>query len=1058
MLEHGHHRVPVTALAFVPGHEVIIAGEGSILKFYDADTGNILASLSIFKDQVIHGIVLAPDHVSAVVWGGPLFTKLSISIANDGLLRPSSTRVAKAPDWILDAAFAPQLSIEVGYELAIITAHNAVLFPSVREPGGDQILSNSTDATSDCILYSAHLSWLNPSRLLVASGTAFGDVLVWSCYIQQDDAGYCSRKSKIHYTFSAHEGSVFGVQISASVTLPQAGGDSYLLATCSDDRTIKVWDISDFLDQESIQTQQQRDTGFGQKHVARDITPRCLAKTLGHVSRIWHVQFLAYVGTFEGALYLRDATSHVVSIMSFGEDATCISWSMKVSPNSTMPFALMQNSVDLAHVGKHIWSVATNAAGQVCTGGADGTIAVRSRNLSNRNASEIQKDQISESDNIRSYAYVGNSLVGTTDQGRIILISPDVRGGREMIQTISPEVPGLRGYSLVTSMHKTAVIAGTDGAIYLYQQDTAHLLHLTRTSSKVAGLYMCHAHSGIVFLLATSVTSCTATMYSWLEQSAADLDGDDLVEDERRLEIPKGFVVTSFCVVQGEGHRLIAVLGSREGALLIFGWRQPADDSLPPAISIIEGIHGAEAVTGLHCQAVYKWNRRIVHLYSTGRDGTQAVHELDYTDGCVILERIHQLPLPFGPNIEGLALIDHTLLVWGFKGKQFIVYDTSNQRQVMTVDCGGSHRQWAFRPNVLGGSFFWTKAMKQYHITQTEPDYNLLNDGGHGREIKAVSVCPGDTQIIATGSEDTNIKLFTMTDTGFECQRTLRRHITGIQILRWSDDGAYLFSSGGYEEFFVWRIHKDCSNFELGVVCESSHPNNRASDLRIMNFDITSSNAGHVVTMAYSNSVLKRWLYSRSGGWTLLASGDYLTACLTHVQHLRNPDMLFSTATDGHLTLWSLLPSGALSWQYRQQIHQSSILSVAMHRLPDESTLVVTGGDDNAIGLTILRPSKCGQAATHYPVFSSLLIPRAHTAAVTGVVLRAVTATQLSLTSGSIDQRVKTWQIDIAPDMADVESLRIEKIKDVGTDVADVSCLAVVGHKVLVVGVGMDLH
>nr|POE77535.1 putative wd repeat-containing protein [Quercus suber] len=1058
MLEHAHHRVPVTALAFDAWNNVILAGEGSLLKIYNAASRHLLASLAVFQDQCIHGIALASDGSSAVIWGGSAFMRLSLSSTENGVLLHSSSNVAQAPDWILDAAFGLQPLGEITYELAIITAHNTLLFSLADEVGLNHSSSDSINIASNCILYSAHVRWLCPARLLIASGTAFGDVLVWSCFVHEDDTGFRSRKPELHYTFSAHEGSVFGVQISGKLQLPQGSVNSYLLATCSDDRSIKVWDISKFRDQAPAQTEQQRDTGFGDKFRLGDNTPECLAKTLGHVSRIWHVRFLDHTVTINGALDSRGAHSPSVSIMSFGEDATCIAWSMSVSPDRSTPFTLTQRSVDIAHVGKHIWSVATDTTGQVLTGGADGTIAIYTRNPLGTSASEIRTDGTSDQNDLRAYAHIGKSLVATTNRGRILMISSGNCDREDVIQEISPELPCLEGYSIVTSVNNTAVIAGKDGTIFLYQQNAGLLLHHSRATGKVAGLFACQAESGAVYLLATSVTSSTATMYSWHEQSSVTSAVNHFFEHERQVELPRGFVVTSFCVAQGKNHGLTAVFGSREGTLAVLDWRKSVDELSEPFVLLVERIHGVEAVTALYCQTVLQQEIPIINLFSTGRDGTQAVHELRYTDRCISLELIHQLSLPFGPNIEGLTKIDKTLLVWGFKGKQFVVYDMSCERQIMAVNCGGSHRQWAFQPHIQGGSFVWTKATKVYHIAQTGLAYNLLGNGGHGREIKALAVSPGGTQIIATGSEDTTIKLSMLADTHFQCLRTLKRHITGVQALRWSDDGAYLFSSGGYEEFFVWRIHEDCSAFELGVVCESPHPDNGLSDLRIMDFDIRSVDTVYTITMAYSNSVLKQWQYCRSAGWTLLRSADYLTACLTYVQHLKGSDTLLSAATDGHLTLWSSSSSGLLSWRHQRKIHQSSILSVAMYRLSNQATLVVSGGDDNAIGLTILAQSDDNQTSTQHTVAGTLLIPRAHAAAVTGVVLRVVTSTRLCLTSGSIDQRVKTWQIDITPGIAGVESLAIAKVQDMGTDVADVSSIAAVGEQVLVVGVGMDLQ
>jgi len=91
------------------------------------------------------------------------------------------------------------------------------------------------------------------------------------------------------------------------------------------------------------------------------------------------------------------------------------------------------------------------------------------------------------------------------------------------------------------------------------------------------------------------------------------------------------------------------------------------------------------------------------------------------------------------------------------------------------------------------------------HIcSQNGANHAVIRSGGHGREIKAVAVSPQggsrSRQLIATGAEDTDIKIFQYAEKDFACRRTIRKHTTGIQHLQWSHDGEYLFSSGGCEE------------------------------------------------------------------------------------------------------------------------------------------------------------------------------------------------------------------------------------------------------------------
>ena len=274
------------------------------------------------------------------------------------------------------------------------------------------------------------------------------------------------------------------------------------------------------------------------------------------------------------------------------------------------------------------------------------------------------------------------------------------------------------------------------------------------------------------------------------------------------------------------------------------------------------------------------------------------------------------------------------------------------------------------------------------------------------------------------------------------------------------DDAAV--GGGGFEEFFVWRIRTAIPGVSIGVVCKNPHPNNRTSDLRIMGFDavVFSTNQSEesdtfMISMVYSDSTVKLWKYD-SKTWTLARSGNYLTACLTQILSLDTVEsaMLLTTATDGHLGIWDGKPAGEhLVWNTRRQIHQDAILAVEVYDLHDGSYLIITGGDDNAVALT--RVTARGDLST-------LTLPRAHAAAVTGLSISSQSQTQLLLVTTSIDQRVKLWRVDVDTDRPGIDGINVQRLANVSTAVADVSSMALYGFEdgavgVLVCGVGMDL-
>lgn len=345
---------------------LILAGEGCYLKILDLVTSNLLCECKIFESQAIHGIVARRhneplDHdegdLDVVVWGG---TSLSAFSRKDitALLREHNhsknpyssdyvTPPCTAPDWILDVAISPNNS----HECVLVTAHNTVLRAKV-EKNSHELSLESLHSPSRSILYSAHLIWESKNSVLVAAGTVFGEIVVWQCPVS-------TLRCQVLHTFTGHEGSIFGVNISPIVSC-RGGNPTRLLTSCSDDRTIRVWELNlgGEVDGTRLHALVARETGFGGSVEQGETSSKCLAMVMGHASRIWSVKFLV--------------TDSSVSVLSFGEDATTQYWALEHSK-------LTHLNTFVYNTGKHLWSKALLLDGDhtiVATGGADSKISL----------------------------------------------------------------------------------------------------------------------------------------------------------------------------------------------------------------------------------------------------------------------------------------------------------------------------------------------------------------------------------------------------------------------------------------------------------------------------------------------------------------------------------------------------------------------------------------------------------------------------------------------------------------------------------------------------------
>lgn len=1089
-MQHELHRVPVTAVAFFG--DFLLAGEGHYLHIYRPDS-TLEQKVRVFGSQAIHGIVLSDRPRArnvALLWGGSLLRSCLLSVdEQNGCLEILLSEIHHVHDWILDATLAPLMC-----SAALVTAHNELWILESEGPsaGNETLLASSLRRVvsgSNCILYSAHVMWLGDSECLVASGNVFGDIVVWSATLYRDNSsGICGNVQSCR-TFHAHEGSVFGVQLSFHLAIPDLPY-TRVLASCSDDRTIKLWDVSDLQTIEGELSPMRMQTGFSMSSGTVDNTPSLLASAMGHVSRIWHVRFLEITTDPE----FEDPLESLIKLVSFGEDASSITWTLhrQTHPLPHQAYRLQQIRAQTAHAGKSIWSVAVDKSGRVGTGGADGAIATQVPNCVDSPVVEIQVPQqgsVTSRDNLKSYGFVTrNVLIATTNRGRVLSVDLSDEHGRPVVTEISQPLPGLQGYSVVATVAGAAFTAGTDGSIHAYNAKTGSLETVKWGYGKTAGLFACEYATCGVALLITGVVCSTARLVV-LE----DVNNVPAASLEGQLHVPQsseGFVVTAFAYFSSERSD-IAVIGSRNGSLAFYSTLDPPSSGFGKCLLIRPRVHGKEAITTIRLESDEQKSENSAWILTTGRDGNFAVHHAIFGSS-VQLDLIHQLSLPLGPNVEGLELpISGGLLVWGFKRTHFVAYDAVAQREIMSVECGGSHRQWSYTSSAAGGRLVWTKASQVLHTSQQALSYQSLNAGGHGREIKAVAVSPEDSfpQLIATGAEDTDIKLFKIGATGFECLHTLRKHNTGIQHLQWSRDGLLLFSSGGFEEFFVWRITVNVPRLGIGVVCESTHPRSGQSDLRIMGFDIDEASLPHdvrdsdvapsppsssfVVTIIYSDSTLRRWHYDRNTtNWTLHASSTYLTSCITHILSVPAQQQLITASTDGHIALWPLGPK-PLHWKSRHRIHQNAIHAMTSYIVPEsDQVLLFTAGDDNAIGITLLSLSLSPEPPTNP---QTLLLPRAHAAAVTALLLFQPPATpsmsdhkkekSLTLLSTGLDQRMKMWEIHFARAAEEgVEGVDVVLREEVSTAVADVSGMALCGlvnggggKGVVLAGVGMDV-
>jgi WD40 repeat protein len=741
-------------------------------------------------------------------------------------------------------------------------------------------------------------------------------------------------------------------------------------------------------------------------------------------------------------------------------------------------------------------------------------------------------------DSFKSYCWLGPRIIlCSTAHGNLLVGSLSIKdSGTEFSSVMETQLghshnitwdklthlPHFTSHLVFASFgNYTAFLGATCGSIYHFQASTSAIKLLVRIPGKIGGLWVQRVADSLTGEadVVTVIASVVGDRFAYF----ATFNEDDLdFQKMLKLRLQHGLLVTSACFLASQN---IIVLGSRNGGLTYYNISADLENVVDPAGNILSA-HAEDAITVI--QELPKDHASSIDgsfFLTTGRGGIYAIHRVynhrSDTQG-IVVEIVHASELPHGLSIEGAFYNrrNNSLHMWGFRSTSFVVWNVTRHIEVMQVACGGSYRSWAYYPSddgLDGGGFAWTKASKCNVFLQSQASHQILQSGGHGREIKALAVCPYaandhdvSSYLVATGAEDTCIRISVGLATEmdaveqFRCLGIISKHGTGIQQLQWSPDGKFLISAGGREEFYIWRIQR-VPVLEIGFTCVAIGPLiTRTLELRIIDFDIIALEKDeysdymdeYLISTVYSDSTIRVWFFSPSlpdGKFQLLITERYTTCCLMQVKIAKlGPTLYLITAgSDGCIALWPLSaaigrrdeqydsssqpslqdyqrPEPQIGLALRHKIHQNSVKCCTVYRLSLDEVLLVTGGDDNAIALT--RITKDSTSSSTSAVCATLLIPRAHASAVTGLKfldsssVASVSATCLSLrfVSAGNDQCLKTWIVAVDMNRVGVAGMSVRKELKLNSSIADASCMeAIPGLSskscgVMIAGIGVE--
>lgn len=167
-----------------------------------------------------------------------------------------------------------------------------------------------------------------------------------------------------------------------------------------------------------------------------------------------------------------------------------------------------------------------------------------------------------------------------------------------------------------------------------------------------------------------------------------------------------------------------------------------------------------------------------------------------------------------------------------------------------------------------------------------------------------------------------------------------------------------------------------------------------------------------------------------------------------------------------------LAPLATLTWGHQYAVHQSSIKAMTVHSSSEDRTLLITGGDDNALAVSIVTTPSTPTESETEPLFISRCLPDAHASAINDVTVlqgtRQSGQAEYIIASSGNDQRAKIWSVQFSTSKQDVNAadIRVSLKADEYTAVADLSSIGVYSpgqltettkQRMVLCGVGMDM-
>jgi WD40 repeat protein len=221
----------ITSLVFIRNDNILVAAKGSYICFYNTLASTLISSFKVFEKETISLIVVSAPNILLVAGN----TQLQLWEFDEDLKskRIDTFNSTTFRSRVLDCKLMPNNDQYCSTAIAIAFAHN---FIEIRDYSTSNTIYRAV-CEDRCFLYSAKL-FGNWDSLVMGCGTVWSGVHLWNVFdtVQGKDLDSSICYGRVFMRLTGHEGSVFDLGFNE---------DGTKLVSCSDDRSIRVWDLND---------------------------------------------------------------------------------------------------------------------------------------------------------------------------------------------------------------------------------------------------------------------------------------------------------------------------------------------------------------------------------------------------------------------------------------------------------------------------------------------------------------------------------------------------------------------------------------------------------------------------------------------------------------------------------------------------------------------------------------------------------------------------------------------------------------------------------------------